>query len=159
MESFYSTAVLNLISWDKAYCLYPQRTLDRNQQQVLKSYLVEREEEGLRKYVARGFSVALWNEMEEAEDVAQVRRVGDKSTWVVKLPPIAKGRAVRKTARKEVVVSRRNLYRRQTSGELEAIRFGLTDHGMVLMKTFPSPIVTFRFCSSLGDRNVRVSLK
>ena len=143
MESFYSTAVLNVISWEKAYCLYPVRTLDRNEQLVLKSYLVEREEEGLRKYAARGFSVVLWNEMKEEDDVAQVRRVGDKSTWVVKLPSITKRCALRKTARKVPVVRRRG--RRLTSAELEAIRFGLTDHGMALMKTFPLPIVTFRF--------------
>ncbi|RMZ88245.1 hypothetical protein DV736_g4532, partial [Chaetothyriales sp. CBS 134916] len=88
LGGFYTTAVLNVISWNKAYALFARDTfLDRTTYMLkpLDTYF----ETLLRKYKRRGWS---WAEIMRPEDysprtsIQPNRRLGDRHTWTISLP-------------------------------------------------------------------------
>jgi hypothetical protein len=88
IESFYTTAVVNVISWNRSYAIYAAPTFKHH-----KTYLQKKLDDTigglLRKYSQRGWQTddILWRE--EAKDprqpFRQVRRVGDRWTWILPL--------------------------------------------------------------------------
>ncbi|KAL8686449.1 MAG: hypothetical protein Q9218_007098 [Villophora microphyllina] len=87
LNGFYSTLVVNVISWNKAYAIYPQPSFLYH-----KSYLLRRMDEyngkSLAKYDARGWKSQdiLWPE-EEASHACMLRsrRLNDRYTWTIPL--------------------------------------------------------------------------
>jgi hypothetical protein len=82
------TAVLNIITWNKAYCVFARETLVQRKTFMLKP-VDEYFEKLLRKYHERGF---IHEQIIRAEDhsptsgLQRVRRIGDEHTLVLKLP-------------------------------------------------------------------------
>ncbi|KAL8784342.1 MAG: hypothetical protein Q9195_009087 [Heterodermia aff. obscurata] len=87
LKSFYTTVVVNIISWNKAYSVFPQPSFLYH-----KTFLLRRMTDYfgnlLSKYGKRGWMVqgTLWPE-EEASNKSMVgpRRIGDKWTWIIPL--------------------------------------------------------------------------
>ncbi|KAI0083663.1 hypothetical protein BDY19DRAFT_998391 [Irpex rosettiformis] len=85
---FHSTCVLNFITFDMAYCLYPKATLIYQTTLVLKNpdFLVRK---ALSKYQRRGFTCRrLIGEQGSLFLSDSVRWVGDSQTWTLSLPPL-----------------------------------------------------------------------
>jgi hypothetical protein len=88
LTGFYMTAVLNVISWNKAYALFARETFVDRKSFMLKP-VDDYFESLMHKYTRRG-----WR-MEEAmpiEDhtkrsgIQSIRRLGDSHTWMITLP-------------------------------------------------------------------------
>lgn len=82
---FYTTAVINVITWNKAYAIYPLQTFVRH-----KTYLTKQVNKVygklLAKYAKRGWEIrdVLWpEECPSNHGLSGLRRVGDKYTWVI----------------------------------------------------------------------------
>lgn len=88
LTGFYMTAVLNIITWNKAYCLFPRETLHQRKTYMLKhvdNYFVRL----IRKYSDRGFQCEETMSEENysaASGLQESRRIGDKHTMILDLP-------------------------------------------------------------------------
>ncbi|KAK5271995.1 hypothetical protein LTR40_013929, partial [Exophiala xenobiotica] len=88
LANFYTTAVVNIVTWNKAYSLFPKETLLEKKTFMLK-LMDDYFETLLRKYVRRGWDL---EEIVRREDytpsssIQPVRRLGDRFTWTVRLP-------------------------------------------------------------------------
>lgn len=85
LRSFYSTAVVNFFTWNKAYALFALPTFVHHKGYLLKpvddylSHLLE-------KYCRRGwrFQETMWpEEMTSDQPIQTTRRVGDEFTWII----------------------------------------------------------------------------
>ncbi|PPQ73942.1 hypothetical protein CVT24_012550 [Panaeolus cyanescens] len=90
---FHSTCVMNIITHNRAYCLYPRATLEENRSFVLKHpEIQERRSEGaIQKYRRRGFAMqyGLDSELDFSRRSSPFfvgrRYVGDSLCWVIDL--------------------------------------------------------------------------
>lgn len=89
LKGFYTTLVVNVISWNKAYAIYPKPTFIYH-----KTYLLTRISDYfgklLMKYNKRGWKSqdTLWPEDEVSHrSMLDDRRVGDRHTWSVNPDP------------------------------------------------------------------------
>ena len=88
LTNFYTTAVVNIVTWNKAYSLFPKETLLEKKTFMLKP-MDDYFETLLRKYVRRGW---VFEEIVRREDhtpsssIQPVRRLGDRFSWAVRLP-------------------------------------------------------------------------
>ena len=88
LKGFYSTVVVNLFSWNKAYAIYPLLTFIQH-----KGYLLHDVNDHiaglLNKYCKRGWKhqSTAWPEEEQRENhpMRSSRRVGDRYTWKISL--------------------------------------------------------------------------
>ena len=83
-----TAAVLNIIAWDYAYCLYPLPTLERYEVALLRHY-DPRTDEIIDKYTDRGFNISA--DISDPTTLAGFgglsrRWIGDPSTWAFRLP-------------------------------------------------------------------------
>jgi len=85
LQGFYMTAVMNFISWDKAYAIFPVPTFVHRKMYMLRKSGYNTEQ-GLLKYDRRGWKL---EELSSSKDGAPShamqpqRHVGDESTWVI----------------------------------------------------------------------------
>lgn len=81
VSGFYGSAVMNIITWNRAYSLFPRTTFLRREMCVFR-HVDSREEGQLAKYEGRG-----WKEcnLHPEGEILDARRVGDSRTWVIKL--------------------------------------------------------------------------
>lgn len=88
ITGFYMTAVMNIVSWNKAYSIFAHDTLLQNRTYMMKpsdDYF----EKLLRKYSLRGWDRADILQREEHScntSIQPFRRVGDRHTWTIPLP-------------------------------------------------------------------------
>lgn len=86
----FSTAHVNIISWNKAYCMFPNVTfMDR------RMYFLHNPDEAmgkiLSKYSAHGWRTSDWVDYDQAKGCNRpgiqenFRRIGDSSTWIIPL--------------------------------------------------------------------------
>ncbi|KAL8763422.1 MAG: hypothetical protein Q9194_007353 [Teloschistes cf. exilis] len=87
LNGFYSTLVVNVISWNKAYAIYPQSSFINH-----KAYLLQHMDDyngrSVAKYDARGWRSqdVLWLEEETSHGcIVKPRRLNDKFTWAIPL--------------------------------------------------------------------------
>ena len=86
LGDFYTTAIVNLLSWNKAYAVFPLPAFVHH-----KSYMLEelnsRLAKKVNKYTRRGwrFQGTPWPEEEQQVNhpIRSTRRIGDKYTWVI----------------------------------------------------------------------------
>ena len=82
---FYTTAVCNIITWNKAYALFPYETFIEHKTLLLKQ-TDSWTESLLLKYERRGWKVKMWDELTELEKWDNLKRsVGDQHTWQMDL--------------------------------------------------------------------------
>ena len=85
LRSFYSTAVVNIFTWNKAYAIFPLPTFVHHKGYLLKpldNYLSG----PLEKYSRRGwrFQETMWPEDKSSnQPIQDTRRIGDKFTWMI----------------------------------------------------------------------------
>jgi hypothetical protein len=72
------TVVMNVLSWNRAHCLFPRTTLEERRIYAF------REQEAVSRYVRRGWDVCS-REGRPAREVLEGRRVGDGLTWSIPL--------------------------------------------------------------------------
>ncbi|KIM38281.1 hypothetical protein M413DRAFT_448016 [Hebeloma cylindrosporum] len=89
--NFHSTCVMNLITHDKAYSLYPRPTFEERRSLVLHSNTAERER-ALKKYEDRGWTIIKKITKEETQNRrssfhAGLRYLGDRKCWTLPLSP------------------------------------------------------------------------
>ena len=80
VKQFYGSAIMNVITWNKAYCLFPRTTFVERGMCALRTHLRKQEEEAIAKYERRGWPLLDWSPLPELQ---AARRVGDSMTWVV----------------------------------------------------------------------------
>ncbi len=88
LTGFYMTAVLNVISWNKAYAVFAKETFIDRKTYMLQPLLDEYFGELLRKYNRRGWQheeILSDEDDHETTSIYSMRRLGDKFTWVVPL--------------------------------------------------------------------------
>ncbi|KPI41620.1 uncharacterized protein AB675_9044 [Cyphellophora attinorum] len=88
LTGFYMTAVLNIISWNKAYCIFPYETMVQRKTFMLKE-CNEYFEGLLFKYSRRGFvneDIVPPGDHLPASSLQGIRRIGDSRTLTVELP-------------------------------------------------------------------------
>jgi len=77
---------VNIVSWNRAYCLFPWRTLVEQRSQLLRHNFPDESHKGaMEKYIARGWKFSSWDEMVQDDEMVQERRIGDQWTWTVGL--------------------------------------------------------------------------
>lgn len=87
VRHFYGTAVMNLITADAGYCLFPWRTVVLREMQVVTPQdLTAGEVEAIRKYEDRGWRCVPWYFMAKDREISSAREVGDRYTWTVWFP-------------------------------------------------------------------------
>lgn len=87
LKGFYTTLVVNVISWNKAYALFPQPSFLYHKTYLLKS-INEYFGKLLMKYEKRGWKSqdTVWPEDKASHrSILESRRVGDRWTWIVPL--------------------------------------------------------------------------
>jgi hypothetical protein len=79
-----AACVMNVISAEAAYCLYPRATLDEQRSLVLEASKIG---QVLRKYAERGFRIQALMRPSDARvfQLKETRWVGDASTWTLRL--------------------------------------------------------------------------
>ena len=85
LSGFHNTVVTNVISWSKAYALFPYSTFIRRDGLLLQKRN-EYFENQLRKYQQRGWTTEESPPVEDKErrrEFARIRRVGDRSSFIV----------------------------------------------------------------------------
>ncbi|EIW56989.1 uncharacterized protein TRAVEDRAFT_81046, partial [Trametes versicolor FP-101664 SS1] len=91
---FHSTCVMNVISYEKAYCLFPRATLEERRSLLSWSSQgrSKRRAEGLVKYASRGFKMLTHLHFAEYATHQPIRSfplkprwIGDTDTWVLSL--------------------------------------------------------------------------
>lgn len=113
LTRFYGTVVMNFLTWNKAYCVFPRTTFVRRGMWLTNpTELFWQEWMAVVKYEQRG-----WEELDSVEEAEkrEGRRVGDSMTWVIPFPTEGMENAI-------------------GDGEVEDIRFGVQDHSVVLLK-------------------------
>ncbi|KAJ7751128.1 hypothetical protein B0H16DRAFT_1419574 [Mycena metata] len=91
---FHSTCVMNVISHEKAYALYPSSTFIAHEALILKSAgsgpeSTSSREAGRQKYIDRGWSMVKQpSAVREELEHNVVRWMGDHFTWTIPLPPL-----------------------------------------------------------------------
>ncbi|KAH9947185.1 hypothetical protein B0H21DRAFT_876842 [Amylocystis lapponica] len=97
---FHSTCVMNVLSFEKAYCLYPRTTLEERRSLVSASCRgqSERRPQGLDKYAVRGWTIVARLPPQDAERRDGAFRLGwrwidDNASWVVALDTAGVARA------------------------------------------------------------------
>ena len=87
LKNFYTTLVVNIISWNKAYAVFPQPSFLYHKTYLLIG-VTDYFGKLLSKYGKRGWTVQghLWPEDEEShKSMLEPRRLGDKWTWIIPL--------------------------------------------------------------------------
>ncbi|KAL8851878.1 MAG: hypothetical protein Q9221_003201 [Calogaya cf. arnoldii] len=87
LRSFYTTVVVNIISWNKAYSVFPLITLIQYRGYLLK-YLDEVRKLFVTKYSQRGWRIQeiLWPEDHQSNHpIRQYRMIGDRFSWMIPL--------------------------------------------------------------------------
>ena len=87
LNGFYTTLVVNLISWNKAYAVYPQPSFLYHKTYLLKP-MSDYFGKLLAKYEERGWRSqdVLWPEDEASHgSMGESRRLGDRFTWIISL--------------------------------------------------------------------------
>lgn len=77
------TAVMNFISWDKAYAIFPVPTFVHRKTFLLRQ---DGDKQGLRKYDKRGWKLqklSILKDRVPSHTLQPLRRVGDEFTWVI----------------------------------------------------------------------------
>ena len=85
LTSFYTTLVVNVISWNKAYAIFPQPSFVYHRTYLLKD-MTDHFGKLLYKYGNRGWTSqgTLWFEDEAShKSMLEPRRLGDKWTWTI----------------------------------------------------------------------------
>lgn len=85
LQHFYATIVVNFFTWNKAYAIFAQPTFIQHKGFMLKS-LDEYFERSLAKHALRGWrtqDVMLIEKYPETHPIHEVRRVGDRYTWII----------------------------------------------------------------------------
>ncbi|KAI0788952.1 hypothetical protein BC629DRAFT_1593441 [Irpex lacteus] len=83
--NFHSTCVMNIITYNTAYCLYPRATIDRHRSLLLRLPTNDTQRE-LDKYTSRGWKIVRkLNKPVSCFKHTIVRWIGDKYTWAVRL--------------------------------------------------------------------------
>lgn len=85
LTGFYSTTVVNCISWNKAYALFPLSTFVHHQGYMLTSY-TDQHPRLLAKYSLRGFETkgVKWPEDERSNHpIRNLRRISDRFSWII----------------------------------------------------------------------------
>lgn len=88
IHDFHSTVVMNFMTCDFAYCIFPKRTLVRKEAQVrCARRLTEFDEWSLDQYEKRGWTVVQWFRQKRDEEygIHTVRTVKDRHTLKVQL--------------------------------------------------------------------------
>jgi hypothetical protein len=100
LETFYTTALLNVITWNKAYAVFPQPTFLHHKTFLLKS-LTDYYGPLLGKLTSRGWKTYPTLSLDEEDGIRDAwlrrtdvgggseicrRRFGDKSSWIIPLP-------------------------------------------------------------------------
>jgi len=85
IEGFYGSALMNVITWNKAYSLFPRMTFLRRGMCVLRRLRTlrtsgVREVDQLEKYERRGWTVM---ELCDDNEVLNARHVGDRWSWTI----------------------------------------------------------------------------
>jgi hypothetical protein len=84
LMGFYMTAIVNFITRNKAYSIFPRHTFLQHKAYLLKP-LDEYLSMLLRKYAGRGWNIQghLWEEeMNDLLSIQECRRIGDRHSWV-----------------------------------------------------------------------------
>ena len=79
---------MNIISWDRAYCLYPHATLETPRVSFLLDSRFQHAQENLDKYAARGWRLVDPSDLPDGalRCSPDIRRcIGDGHSWVIKL--------------------------------------------------------------------------
>ncbi|KAL8850395.1 MAG: hypothetical protein Q9221_004627 [Calogaya cf. arnoldii] len=87
LNSFYTTVVVNIISWNKAYSVYPMTTFIQKRGYLLQP-LDDYSTSLVIKYTNRGWKIqeTMWPEDERLNHpIQQFRRIGDRYTWTILL--------------------------------------------------------------------------
>ncbi|KAJ6530282.1 hypothetical protein B0H19DRAFT_1006407 [Mycena capillaripes] len=86
---FHSTVVMNVITHDNAFALYPRLTFVTKQALVVETDGAG-QEAGKQKYVDRGWTMIRSPSLSRKSElgVRLLRWVGDKFTWTISLPPL-----------------------------------------------------------------------
>lgn len=87
LEGFYTTVVVNVISWNKAYSVYPLTTFNQYRGYLLKE-LDEYTSSFVSKYTQRGWKIQelMWPEDRRINHpIQELRRIGDRYTWIIPL--------------------------------------------------------------------------
>jgi hypothetical protein len=113
LVGFYGSAIMNVITWNRAYCLFPHTTFVERGMCALRTYLRKSEKEAMVKYSQRGWPVLDWSPLPELQ---AARRVGDSMTWVIPFETCPVG---------EVPAEDK---------EVECVRFAVGEHCVVLLK-------------------------
>ncbi|KAF2124370.1 hypothetical protein P153DRAFT_130608 [Dothidotthia symphoricarpi CBS 119687] len=86
LDSAYTTCCLNLITWNKAYSLFPYRIFMKQESHLLVEFDPDiayhwrrLEHEGIKSKTIE------WSQKEDSHPITCPRRVGDKYTWVINL--------------------------------------------------------------------------
>lgn len=85
LKRFYTTLVVNVMSWNKAYTIYPQSSFLHHKTYLLKE-MNDHYGKLLAKHETRGWKSqdVLWREDEASHgSILQDRRVGDQWTWII----------------------------------------------------------------------------
>ncbi|KAF7333505.1 DUF607-domain-containing protein [Mycena venus] len=87
--SFHSTCVMNIITHDNAFALYPRSTFITNEALVVET-VGAGQEAGRQKYIDRGWQMIRSPSVDCRSElgVRLVRWVGDHFTWTIPLPPL-----------------------------------------------------------------------
>ncbi|EFW21532.1 conserved hypothetical protein [Coccidioides posadasii str. Silveira] len=89
LASFYGSAVMNFITYSKAYSVFPKATFVKRQMCILKR-CGDLEERALLKYEGRGFTAVpmeIWKRKPASElrEFVCARKIGDRHTWTIDL--------------------------------------------------------------------------
>ncbi|KAJ7187140.1 hypothetical protein C8R46DRAFT_1058996 [Mycena filopes] len=85
--NFHSTCVMNIISHEKAYALYPWSTFIAHQALIIETPGAG-QEAARQKYANRGWSMIKLPRVHGVELSRMARCVGDRFTWTIALPPL-----------------------------------------------------------------------
>ena len=119
--NFYGTAMMSLITWNRAYCLFPRTTFLHQGMFLLKSggtlqdllgFSTDEIHDVLNKYAAHGFMLDHWAADYE---VFEARGVGDSRCWTISLGELEEEEE------------------KETKYE-EPVRFALGERGVVLLR-------------------------
>jgi len=88
LDGFYGTVIMNVITWNYAYCLFPHTTFVERGMRILEWTDGPPERMAIAKYEHRGWPVLNWcpeAEGVEPDEYEKERRVGDSMSWVIPL--------------------------------------------------------------------------
>jgi hypothetical protein len=86
VEDFYGSAVMNILTWNVVYSLFPRTTFEVREMRAVIQDLDDKEEANMKKYEGRGWKPILFDDVDAGKvacEFMEARRVGDRRTWVL----------------------------------------------------------------------------